>query len=499
MKMNKYAFIAIAALAGMAVSSCDEYTLPNPPAQSNPDIDKVFDSNTLSVTSLINGTIDLNTYRETGEPIKLYSVKVEGFPSEYTLELDCEFCATDAFDKIETVKCALNAEGVASIALSEMQNSFNALVSKDVVAKDLYVRVPAYAVNGTTKVRIGGPDVYYFTGMYNILPIPQANAIETGYYLVGSFCDWDIAKGLPFTHTEEGNPYDHPVFMIKIDVTAEQANAPGGYQWKIVPKSGFEGTTWQGAFGVQPGTNPNAGGLVVAPAAETEAGVISQEGPYMITVNFEKRHYEVSPAFEYLWVPGFGSSTSNFDKIMRLTTTNYINYEGTLRLANRFWFTGQASLDGVNFRPDGEDYVENKETGVLSGKMKYDVESTGTMKVPGAGGLYYLTANMVDLTWQAVPIPEIDLIGGFNGWDTATSVALTPNSTKTVWTVTQTFTEPGEYKFCVNKAWAYSFGKGDTDDSIRQDGGNYNMTEAGTYEFALHFDVFPNRIDIVKK
>lgn len=493
--MKNYPVIALAVLAGLFFASCESYDLPNPPAQSNPD-EGVFNSASVSLSSVMGSNINLPALKEAQQPVELFEVKADTMPSPYTLRLVGEFSSTDAFEAANTLDLTMSVhDNKATLPVAEMQSMFNSLISKSPETRDAYLRVAAYAVNGSSEVRLGGPDTYYYSGVVNITPCAPENVIETAYYLVGSFCDWNVKNGMAFTQIEDGNPYDHPEFMVKIDVTAEQAAA--GYKWKVVPKSAFEAGTWAGAYGAVAGESNLAGTLVAAPEAETEAAVISQEGPYIIKINLETLTYAIDQAFDYLWVPGYGSSTSNFDVIMRLTNTgDYIHYEGTMRLSNRFWLTGQPSIQGVAFRPDGD---QEDNDGVLSGKMIYDVTSTATMKVPTAG-LYYIQANIIDLTWKATPIPVLNLVGAFNGWNEKEAPALTPDSKKSVWTITQEFAEAGEFKICVDNSWTLSYGTQDGSfNSLWQNAGNYKIEEPGTYQITAHFDVFPNYLEVVKK
>lgn len=491
--MKFYQILALAATAALA-TACDEYTLPNPPAQSNP-AEPVFNNADLKVTNLVDGTINLPELQSEGLPVEIFSVSSPELPEGYTLQFQVEMSANSEFTPSKTINCTPGENGIVSMPVTEMQMAFNELVSKDLVAKDLYVRIPAYAVNGTSEVRIGGPDVYYYNGIYNVLPLPQENVIETGYYLVGNFCDWDIRKGIRFEQVNAGNPYDNPEFTVKIDVSADLADSADGYQWKVVPVSGYDNNTWADAFGAVTGDSSTSGNLLPAPEAQNMPGEIRQEGPYTISINMETRKYEVAPAYEYLWVPGMGSSTTNFDKIMRLTTSNYINYTGTMRLASRFWFTGQASTKGVSFRPDGDDN-EVDANGVLSGKMIYDVTSTAMMRVPTTG-LYLVQANVITLTWSATPIPVISAIGEFNDWNTETAPNLTPDSRFEVWTLKDQDLPAGEFKFCVNHAWDISYGG--AFDNVVENGGNFTVTEAGKYDIELYFNVFPNCVKLIKK
>lgn len=488
--MNKYLIIALAA-AGMSLAACDEYTLPNPPAQSNPQ-EPVFSVDGLTVTNAVSGTIDLPALKEAGTPVKVLDYTIENFPESYTLQFVAQFSGDDTFNKTVDVNCAA-ADGEVTVSVAEVQTAFNTLVSKDLVARDLYVRYPLYAVSGSSRVRIGGPDVYFGEGVYNVKPVPQENQIETGYWLVGNFCNWDITKAIPFTQLVAGNPYDNPIFVCKIDVDATLADSPTGYQWKVVPQSSYAEGNLEGAFGAVAGSSATAGNLLPAGGEET-AGEIRQEGPYMININMETRRYTVDPAFEYLWVPGMGSSTTDFSRIMRLTTNDFMNYEGTMRLYNRFWFTGQASVKGVNYRPDGD--ATTSESGVVSGKMMYDVTSTQMMRVP-KGGLYYVKANVVTLEWSITPIPVISIIGQYNDWKTETALDLTANSQFTEWTIKGVSMPAGEFKFCVSHSWDLSYGG--SVDNIVQNGGNLSVEEAGVYDITLKFNVFPNTCTITKK
>ena len=307
----------------MGFAACDEYTLPNPPAQNNPE-EPVFDSADLVVTSDINGQISLPALNADRKPVTVFNYTLSNFPSSYDLEIVAEFCADDAFEKVAEVKTTVTDEGTVTIPVAEVQSVFNALISKDLVAKDLYVRYPAYAVNGTTRVRLGGPDTYYGGEFlkYDVLPIPQANVVEPRYYFVTNANNWSITEAIPMNQVTAGNPYDNPEFMVKIDVDLAMAESTEGYRWEILPESSFIAGNLEGAFGVADGGSETEGNLLPIAEGSAHAGVIAQEGPYMVKINMETRKFEVGPAFDYLWVPGMGSSTTDFKRIMRLTTND---------------------------------------------------------------------------------------------------------------------------------------------------------------------------------
>lgn len=494
--MKKFHFIALTALAGLLFTSCESYDLPNPPAQSNTP-EAIFNDADLTVASVVNGeTLDLGALSEAQRPAELFSVQLKNFPKDYNLVLQGQFSKDDTFAATQNVDMTVGADDIAAASAAELQTMFTTLVSKSPDTRTIYVRVAAFAVNGSSSVRIGGPDKYYYSGEVTIKPIALDHVIEDAYYLVGSFCNWDVKKGIPFVKNEEGNVYDHPNFQVKIDVTAEQA-AAGGLFWKVVPKSAYDAGTWAGAYGSIAGDSNLSGSLTPAPETETEAGLILEEGPYIIHINMETLRYNIDRALDYLWVVTPGTSTTKFDLMQRLTNNgDYTHYEGTSPMRYNFYLAGQASKNGVFFHLEGESNKDGK--GTYSGMMS--TTTTKTMKVGDDLALYYVTANINEMTWKATQIHTLNLVGAFNGWNQKEAPALTHNAKFSVWTITETFKEAGEFKFCVDNDWKLSYGSSDgTFNTVKQNGGNYKMTEAGTYTLTLHFDVFPPYLEVVKK
>ena len=56
--MKKFSIISLMGVAAWAMASCDDYELPNPPAQSNPE-EPVFETDGLKLTNIVEGTVDL--------------------------------------------------------------------------------------------------------------------------------------------------------------------------------------------------------------------------------------------------------------------------------------------------------------------------------------------------------------------------------------------------------------------------------------------------------
>ncbi len=189
-----------------------------------------------------------------------------------------------------------------------------------------------------------------------------------------------------------------------------------------------------------------------------------------------------------------GSSTTDFKRIMRLTTNDYINYEGTMRLASRFpgsWVRNRPR--GVSFRPDGEQ--EENAKGVVSGKMIYDVSSTTMMRVPSTG-LWLVRANVVTLDWSITPIKVIALIGAYNEWTLDTALDLEHDSRYEKWSIKGVNLPAGEFKFCVDHSWDLSYGG--TPDDVRRTAATSRWPRPGIRP-ELNFAVFPNTLTITKK
>lgn len=482
-------------IAAMGFAACDEFTMPNPPAQSNsPEV--AFQTSDLVVDNAVSGTISLPALHENGSRLTAANVTVTNIPEGYSLKFTGELAGTEDFANAATVTTVYDAEaGTLTVSPIDLQTAFNAVISKDLVEKTVYMRYAAFLENGTAKVRVGGPDVYYCDGEYQMLPMPQETVIENAYYLAGSFTNWTMDGALEFNQAVAGNVYDNPVFSVKVDVTAEQA-AQGGIQWKVVPLSGHTTNSWEGSFGAQPEKEGALNGSLIATTeAEELAGVIKEEGPYLITINMETRTYSYGPAFENLWAASAGTSLMTINKMIKLYSNDFVNYSATMRLKTSVYFLGQPSLVGVKFNMDKDCKYEVDENGVISGTM---VKKDGDMNISIPNdGLYFVTANVVAMDWKITPIPSIQLIGAYNGWNTETALELTANKTFNVWTLSNVDMTEGEYKFCVAHDWAISYG-GATDDIV-QNGGNLNIDEAGTYDFVLHFDASPAYLEVIKK
>lgn len=490
--MKKIALLLGVAL-GFGFAACDEFDLPNPPGQSNPEV-PVFNSDNLAIAQAVE-TIDLNADKEAGQKVTLAEItKIVDFPEAYDLVFEMELADNEAFEEAVTLATELN-DSLVQIEPSDLNKAIYNNFTKDPSDITVYARLAAFAELGATKVRLGGEDAWYGNDYkYLVIPFTPEKVIETSYYLlqraVGATA-WDVTSALPFSQTSDASVYDNPVFQIKIDVAAP------GIEWAVIPGSSFDAANLDGIMGV---VNPEALNGTLTEGDDITPGLITEVSPYTIKVNIEEMTYNVALAFDYLWVPGNATSTSNFSRVMRLSTTDYINYSGAVRLRNTWYLTGQPSNTGVVYNL-GEDEnnkpVVDPETGIATGHLVNDLSGKG-IKMTATNGFYYVEANLGTLTYKTSPIETISAIGAFNGWDTASAPELSHNTAFTQWTISGVELEAGsEFKFCVNHAWTLSFGG--AYDNLVQNGGNLVAPETGKYDIKLDFSTLPYTCTITKK
>ncbi len=496
--MNKISIIAFAAAAMLGLSACDEYTLPNPPAQSNP-AEPVFKAEGLTVTNLATEAVDLPAISAANELPQLAKAETVDFPAASTLKLVLEISADETFANVASVSTSISEEGVVTASVYDLQTTINTTITRNLEPLTIHTRYAAYAVNGQENVRIGGPDVYYATGTMNVVPVLLTHEIAENYILVGNFCDWDLSKGIAFTKLKEGNQYDEPEFQVKLEVSADQA--ANGLLWKVVPATAATTGSWEGAYGAAPATEGATNGrLVASPEAETAAGAINDPGSYLIKVNMYALTYSVGYAYEALYINATGWYNDPA-RMLLLNTNDFMTYSGVARVNHAFALYCQPSISsGLGYGLAEGTTVEVND-GIASGQMALFTDLTKVVRFDiGGNGLYWMKANIVDLNWTASIIDVISIVGEFNGWNVEDPAAvMTPDAKQrnTVWKIENVTLPAGEFKFCVNHAWTISFGG--ALDKIEENGSNIKLDEAGVYDITLNFTTRPYTATAVKK
>ena len=498
--MKKIKFLSAIALT-MVMASCDNYDLPNPPGQTNPEPEGIFENSGLVLTQG-DAAVNLVASNQANQDVNVANVtELVNFPSDYTLEIDMQVSGSADFAKSATISTIVDNNAVL-VNPDIFNGAIQQAITKAPGTYDVYARYIAYAVRNNTRMRLGGLNATFCSSEYQVQTLDAAKEMEQSYYFVP--CDAngnpELSKALKMENTAGNvNAYDNPEFAIKIDVT--EAEAAAGYLWKVLPVSSVTAGSTTGALGCSPSPESDLAGKL---STEYGAGVINLQGSVLVTINVELDSYTVNYAFEALYpVSGRDAITS----VMKLYTDNYINYSG-VTAANQY-FTLYADVNKtVMFTQNPDEAPVTAEDGTITGLL-YSGNSGETIKVAEkTKTLYWLDVNLVQLSYSITALHTLSVIGSGNGWDLATATPLTPSSDLKTWTA-KDVTIGDEFKINANGAWAISFSgekvydNDSTNETVynvrKQDGGANLQATAGTYDVTVSFATLPYTVTLVKK
>lgn len=119
----------------------------------------------------------------------------------------------------------------------------------------------------------------------------------------------------------------------------------------------------------------------------------------------------------------------------------------------------------------------------------------GGDNIEAASGLYFITLNLPEQTYELTPITTVGVIGDAAlGW--SDDVALAPvNGNYAIWSGKVVFNEAGGWKFRMNNGWDLNLGGALTD--LIQDGDNLATPGAGTYTVTLDLSKYPYTCTVV--
>lgn len=481
--MKKLNFMLLAAFA-FGICSCDD-TIEDAIPQSNAQ-EAAVTVDDIVLNKTLPEAISLKELADQGDTVKLFQIEeVKNLPANSSVDFVLQFSNRDDFSKYGELDVTVD-NGVAFVLASEWQNQYLKVVGRSPKAKDIFVRYEAYmAKNGTSVVRMGGPEVYVGASQVNVTPYPSELVIEDNYYLLGTVNNWSVAEALPFSHT--GDPYDNPVFTIKVDISPEQAAA--GWWWKIVPESTYKTGNWVDAdnasFGVAENGSEASEGLLVARTATTDcgAGCLKLGGQLLLTINMEEGTYAFSSAVDYLYTPGQSNGWSQTASQL-LYTDNYADYYGYAYLdAGGFKFTNAPDWAHINYG-----------MGDADGTMSTDGGANNIC--PPSTGLYWCSVNTASLTYSLYEVSSIGVIGDATpgGWDVSSPLTAT-DAKKLVWEGDVTL-KTGNMKFRANDAWDANLGGSFND--LRQNGSDISVKE-GTYHVVLDLSSLPYKATLTAK
>ena len=237
--MKKIKFISAIALT-MVMASCDDFDLPNPPGQTNPEPEAVFENSGIVLTQG-DATVNLVEANKANTDVTVANItELVNFPADYTLSVDMDIAGDASFSNATTISTT-----IVDNAVMVNPDIFNGAIQKSITKKpgvyEVYSRFKAYAERGTTRVRLGGLDAFFAAdSKFNVTTLDPVKVMEEAYYLVP--CDANgnpvMSKAVKMNNTL-GNVsvYDNPEFALKVTVDAAAAESETGYLWKVAPQS----------------------------------------------------------------------------------------------------------------------------------------------------------------------------------------------------------------------------------------------------------------------
>lgn len=493
--MKKLKFISALALT-LILGACDNYDLPNPPGQTNPEPDAYFQDADLDMTT-VNSTLELAEANAQNVFVTVADItKLENFPAGYDLVIDMQLANDAQFSKSTTVATTIDGDKL-TVNPDVLNGAVQEILTRKPGTYDVNARFLAYAVRGTTRLRLGGIDKTYGDGMLKIHTLDAAKVIEDAYYLVRCNAQGqpDMGSVVAMNNTSGAgvSGYDNPEFAIKLDV-AEGTD----FYWMVAPQSVISAHTTTGMYG----GNPEEGGMAGKLGTSYSAIKMPVAGSVLVTVNMESDSYTVSYAFDVLYpFPQAGGSASN---LLLLYTDDYINYYGATVINRVTVICTNADRNvGVKFMADPEVPQVISEDGLsISGGLTSTGGDRLDLGIKG-NALYYANINLVQQTYSFYHIATLSVIGNHNGWNLETAPEMTPAKDFKTWTLDGVKLD-GDFKLNCNRAWDYDFGGEQMQDvaaehvyNVWNKGGNLTAPR-GKYNVKVDFSTKPYVVTLTK-
>lgn len=479
--MKKISLMLMAVLS-LGFVACEDDTKAIP--QSNAQ-EATMSADGLTVaygSDLAGESIDLATLVDNGGAVNVITTEaVENLPAGAAVEYTMQISANEDYSNATSFVVENGA-----VSATEWDNWFRSTIGKAPNTKNNYVRFAAYVAEGTSKVRLGGPDRWYAAKTIAVTPIALDITIEENYYLLGTINGWSVAEAIKFNHSD-ANVYDDPIFTLNFEIS--EADAANGWWWKIVPESTYVTGNWVSAknasYGVEVNGDTATEGILFGRPNETDdcgAGCLNISGQLRLTIDMLNGTYAFTSAVTNLWTPG-NSNGWNHAAAQMLYTYDFENYMGFAHLDGDFKFTNAADWNHTNYG-----FAEE-------GKLSTD-GSAGNLNA-GGNGLFWCNVNTTELTYSLYHAESMGVIGDATpgSWDNST--ALTPSEDFLVWTGDVEFKAGGEWKLRANNAWDVNLG-GDMN-NLSKDGSNIATPGEGVYTVTLDLSKLPYTVSVAKK
>lgn len=484
------------------MASCDNYELPNPPGQTNPDPEQVFTDSDIDIVK-VGEAYNLKAINDSAKNVVLAKVaELKNFPQGYTLEVDAVVGSDANFTNSTTVTTSIAENNEISVIPALLNGAIQEVMTKAPGTYDVNIEFIAYAVRENTRARLGGIDKVYAKAPYKVTTFTD-KVIEQTYYLVHNGTCYKMNN----TMGTDVNAYDQPEFAVVLNVP--ESAVTDGYSFNIIPESAYNNGNpdMSQAFGCIANTD-RSGKLAVGEAA----GKINIFGPVMVVINAETDAYNIAKALDTLYILS-GRTTSVPSEAMTLESTNSINFNGVAVLKKGYYICGQPSYkndgDLVFYQDNSEEPVNTDEKGTItrSGLLTSNKNDGSQLQATlPSNALYYMDVHRVAMTYSITEINTMSVIGGGNDWDLTTATPLVASSDLKVWKTEGKVHLKGAFKINCNGDWVADFGSagqplsgetGTLQTAISYKGGDIDVEE-GDYNVTVNFSEHPYTVTLTK-
>lgn len=453
----------MAALA-LGFASCQEDTSSLGVIQTNPQ-GPLTTAEGITVTPAAPYTSTIDLENNVGQQIDIASMTVGAdatFPEGTTYQMVLNVAKAE--DMANAQKLNIVNDKVEADALEEIIEGFYNI---DPTMQHPWMAISVIATSPDGEAcMVGAPYSYFCKQQVNVLPVDKKLEIEDTYYLGGTLSQ-------KLEHSDLHAYIDNE---FKLTFTVTDAEAAAGFKWQIVPGSQEANPDPAKCYGPD---------LLNDQALELgEVGVITVAGDYNLVVNMLKKTYTLDRVlnFEVLYTPG---SANNWNVLasMQLYTDNYADYFG-------FTITGaEGTADGEFKLSADKDWKNN--WGLDGDKLAFN--SPNNIKT-AQNGLWWVKANLKDLTLSLLKVESIGLIGVNGEWEK--DIVLAPSADFLTWTADFTANSDTEFKIRMNGGWDADLG-GSMDKLVA--GGSNIPVAAGSYTLKLDISKTPYTVTLTSK
>ena len=333
--MKKYFLYGIGAVMGLALTACDGYKEPNPPAQYNPQ-ETVLKASDVNVEGKLTSQIyDLGTLIADKEDIQLAEISCSVLPEGYGMN-GMAFVSADNFETsypvATTVKEGLPGNWNVAVVPENLQTVYNDNISTEEVETTLKVRFHVVTVLDSQVAIVGGEDNWYGPYDLKFMPTEPAKLEMPGPFLwtPGSSNGWNQEASQQLYTLDGGNTF---IGFALIQDEFKFTDAPN----------------WDG-------TNFGAGQEEGTLSTDGEAGNIKVDvsGLYYCKVDVENLTYELT----LISTVGAIGDFNGWGEQAPLTTTNDLVWTGDIDFGDGGGFKFRMNDDwGINLGGDSYKYL----------------------------------------------------------------------------------------------------------------------------------------------